>query len=298
VRRAARAPVLTDAPLARRGALVPWRRCAGLPRWGWSFSGTRGSSQAASETAAMAAADLPVAADGAPRALGCPRRLSDTRAGGAASASRPPEGSGPRPAARRRVLLEPSCPLCKELEATTFRDPGLTSAADRRAGAGALSRRARLPRVARDRLAGVRPLRRGRSRGEHVRRHARRRDAARRAREGRWPELAPVPWRPCGRRRALREAEIARDAHERDGALDRAKALPLPLAAAWPRPRGRRRRRRPARCARCALATSGSVTPWWRGSTALAVERGAERDLAAVRGGLDRTGLPASRETR
>lgn len=92
--------------------------------------------------------------------------------------------------------------------------------------------------------------------------------------------------------RALREAEIARDAHERDGALDRAKPLATdpPLAAAV----AAAARAASAPAARAlreahALATSGSVdAAVARLDAALAVERGGrfERDLAAVRARL------------
>ncbi|MBP7276244.1 MAG: hypothetical protein KBA51_08590, partial [Kiritimatiellae bacterium] len=300
--------VLTDAP--PRATWRAWfplaAAAAGLLALGvWSFSGDarpgRPQGPVRLETVAMASADLPVAADGAFAGVGLPAAaLGYAPAGprGLRFLDRLADGQRLAAASGRPLvvfLFEPSCPLCKELEATTFRDPGLTSAAD--------------PFV----LARVRASREGAALleshaigwpvfvlygvdGREVSTFAGTPDVAT-LRDAlakvAGPELAPVPWATVrATARALREAEIARDAHERDGALDRAKALatdpPLAAAVAAAAQAASAPAARALREAR-ALATSGSVdAAVARLDAALAVERGGrfERDLAAVRARL------------
>ncbi|MFO0933527.1 MAG: thioredoxin family protein [Planctomycetota bacterium] len=266
------------------------------------------------EAVAMAAADLPAAADGAFAGVGLPAAaLGYAPAGprGLRFLDRLADGQRLAAASGRPLvvfLFEPSCPLCKQLEATTFRDPGLASAADpfvlarvRASGEGAALLEAHAIGWPVFVLYGVD--------GREVSTFAGTpnvatlRDALGKVAG---PDLAPVPW-PTVRAtaRALREAEIARDAHERDGALDRAKALAVdpPLAAAVAA--ATRAASAPAaRALRAAreLATSGSVdAAVARLDAALAVERGGrfERDLAAVRARLStERAFPALEETR
>lgn len=313
--------VLTDAaPRATWRAWIPLAAAAAvLVALGvWSFSGdarpARPQGPVRLEAIAMAAADLPVAPDGAFAGVGLPAAaLGYAPAGprglrfvdGLADGRRLAAASG-RPLLV--FLFEPFCPLCKELEATTFRDPGLSAAADpfvfaraRASGEGAALLETHAIGWPVFVLYGVD--------GQEVSTFAGTPDVAtlRSAlAKVAGPDLAPVPW-PTVRAaaRALREAEIARDAHERDGALDRARALAVdaPLAAAVavaaraasaPAARALREARQ--------LAASGSVdAAVTKLDAALAVERGGrfERDLAAVRARLTtERAFPALEETR
>ncbi|MBL9085717.1 MAG: thioredoxin family protein [Planctomycetia bacterium] len=266
------------------------------------------------EAIAMAAGDLPAAADGAFAGVGLPAAaLGYAPAGprGLRFLDGLAEGRQLAAASGRPLvvfLFEPSCPLCQQLAATTFRDPGLAAAADpfvlarvRASGEGAELFKTHAVGWPVFVLYGVD--------GQEVATFggapdvAKLRDALVKVAG---PDLAPVPW-PTVRAtaRALRVAEIARDAHERDDALERARTLAVdaPLAAAVAA--ATRAASAPAaRALREArdLAASGALdAARARLDAALVVERGGrfERELAAVRARLVADGaFPALEEVR
>lgn len=205
-------------------------------------------------------------------------------------------------------LYEPTCPLCVQLQATTFRDPALAATADPfvfakvvASGEGADLLKAHAVGWPVFVLYGVDGAEVGTFGGTpdaSTLRGALAKVAG--------PDLAPVAWTTVrATAHALRGAEVARDAAERDAALRRAEdlAATTPLAAAV------------AAAARAASAPAASAVREARDlaaagrvdaavarlEAAVGVERGGrfERDLVALRDRLaaDRV-FPAMEEAR